>query len=532
MARQYQPIADPFCVLRSSFVLLLAALALGGRLVVDASAAGSAGFEASGSGGTFRMGDGSKEDGLAARKRPDPGGLELSLRQVVQLALRQSVPLLKGQRARDLRATELLQAYAQFLPSVSAQASYGYLNGTNYATLTTPARVNSVHNLSAYSLSSSLNLFNGFADFSSFKAALALQEGARLSLLRAKQLIVLDISQNFWQAVLDNEWITIAQKQLRLLQEKNALERGPKRQRRLDRFGAKWLEQQQEANALLEQAQKKWTTDVQLLNRKLHLGFHEIARLQPVAWGVLEEVAVQQASVPAAAGGVERGGFTTPFGASLNKRPDLQSLEQNWQASQWNLQAAQASYLPKLDLGFTFGGVGKRLQIQNIAGVSLVPNNQTDLWTQLGIQASYTVALTLSVNVFDRWLTQTAVERAQVSADQLRLDLEEQKRQVEWEVYQAAEGYQAALNQWQAIQQKVLRMQKNQQKSYPGTMISPPLSSSSAQSSSQSAGLQWTLALAQGELQQALIALELERLTLAFAQGTLDVEELMGLEEG
>jgi outer membrane protein len=80
----------------------------------------------------------------------------------------------------------------------------------------------------------------------------------------------------------------------------------------------------------------------------------------------------------------------------------------------------------------------------------------------LGDQVLYTVGANLNWGLFDRYLTRTAVVRADVTARDAQIDYEDLKLQVEGEVKQAIGDYAAALQQLQSGRRGV----KSAQESY------------------------------------------------------------------
>src|SRR6478735_5613526 len=134
----------------------------------------------------------------------------LSLEESIQIALTKSTTIIKGQNALDITGAQVLGAYGQFLPDVIFNGAFAYTGGDNLLIVTAPTLVSSQRSNITYQLVSSINIYNGFANRASLRAALLNKEMAGFSLERAKQQITLDITQSYLQVVLDKQIVEFA----------------------------------------------------------------------------------------------------------------------------------------------------------------------------------------------------------------------------------------------------------------------------------------------------------------------------------
>src|ERR1700678_3036173 len=130
--------------------------------------------------------------GAGAWKAPAPGTggpavRMLSLQDCINMALTNSTAVLKGNNDVALAGTQVLAAYGQYLPNVQAAGGYNYDLGNNFYASTGPYLAYTARSAYNYQLTSSINIFTGYYNYSSFKAAKLNKNVAELSLERAKQ---------------------------------------------------------------------------------------------------------------------------------------------------------------------------------------------------------------------------------------------------------------------------------------------------------------------------------------------------------
>jgi outer membrane protein len=137
------------------------------------------------------------------------GVRSLSLSDCIGIALPNSTAVLKGTNDVALAGTQVLAAYGQYLPNVQAAGGYNYDLGNNFYASTGPYLAYTARSAYNYQLTSSINIFTGFYNYSSFKAAKLNRNVAELTLERAKQAIELDITQSFLQVILDRKLVLL-----------------------------------------------------------------------------------------------------------------------------------------------------------------------------------------------------------------------------------------------------------------------------------------------------------------------------------
>jgi outer membrane protein len=357
----------------------------------------------------------------------------LTLEKCVELATTTTTTVLQAQNLDTAAGAELIKGYAQFLPNLQAFATFGYEGGHKFFATTTPTVLTtSTYGLS-YQISTTLNLFNGLADFAALQSAINRREYATLTLRRAKQLITLDVTQSFLQVMLDRKLIAIAQSaydasksQLELIKQK--LDLGSENMANY----ASQQAQTQTNQTLLLSAQNQAKTDVLLLLQKLRLDVTKDYELQEPAQSESAALDSQYASE------------VNLIALALENRADLRGARRTASAAEWGITSAQAGFWPTLYTQFALNSNARTLLTQTDGVNNYVPPTQKSLFTQLGAHHYFDLTINLSWNIFDQWTTPQNVARATATARNARIDAFDRERQVEVEVRRGLLDYQTA----------------------------------------------------------------------------------------
>jgi outer membrane protein len=433
------------------------------------------------------------------------GGTELTLPGSIKLGIDQATLVLKSENDLHYTGSRLLQAYGQFLPSVTGTANYDGIGGRTYYTTAVPTFVDGTSRNSGYTITADLNLFNGLADYANLKSSLLRKDASEVTVTYAKQQITLDITQSFLQVILDEKLVNIARKNLQASQER---ERLLEEQTEVGVKNLSDLFRQQAQTALDESsalsAENRSRTDQIALLRKLRLEltgkYHFVEPPLPETRSAdsqkKEEDLVSEA---------------------LSKRLDLKASSERADAYHWDVHAAFSGYLPKIDFLGEISAVGHYLQSQNVDGVGVVPGGQPDMGNQLGRQVQYTVGLALTWNIFDRLVTAQNVGQARALADDGEIDAQDKRLQVEGEVRQSFGDYKTAVEQLRASKKGLEAAEKAYE-------VMNGRYTVGAASFLDLITTQTTLVQAQSNRAQALINFQVEDKSLSFALGTLSVE--------
>jgi outer membrane protein len=440
----------------------------------------------------------------AAALAAESTATKLNLEDSIALAVKASTTVLKAQRDSELGGTQVLQSYLQFLPNLTAQGAYNYAKGKTYLTTAAPTLVDASNYGANYTVSTTLNIFNGFADVAAWSASQERRAVADKSLRRAQQYIALDISQSFLQAVLNQKLVGIAEKNLKASKDRQTL---LEEQTKVGiRNKSDLFRQQAQTSAdesFLITVQNNSQTNLITLLKKLRLspdGKYElteppledqVAKLQQSVNNIHEEDSIRQA---------------------LDHRPDYEVSRRTAEAARKDVTTLRSAYWPKLDFVASYLSSSRNLDTQLVNNINVVPASQLSLDQQLRDQGSYVYGLVLTWNIFDRWSSSLNVERGKAVAYKSELDAEDYRNQVVGEVKQALNDYRAAVAQLDTSQRGLVAARKAYE-------VSEGRYEVGSLSYVDLAAAQTQLVQAEANRAQALIGFELQKRAVDFALG-------------
>ena len=142
----------------------------------------------------------------------------LSLGNCIEIALNNATSAKKANYTLKLQGADVLRSYSNFLPKISFSTSFTPYSLSNsyiqYDPSIPPFKVKTENGSVNLNITTSLNLFNGFGDYASLQSALNKERAADYTLSRALQTIVYDVTQYYYQVLLNRELLEIAQENL------------------------------------------------------------------------------------------------------------------------------------------------------------------------------------------------------------------------------------------------------------------------------------------------------------------------------
>ncbi|NTW52926.1 MAG: TolC family protein [Chlorobiaceae bacterium] len=368
----------------------------------------------------------------------------LSLRECVSIALKNATAVKKAENNQQLEGADLLRSYGSFLPRVTSSSSYvprsvnraysplstGTLIPVDEATIKTRTQTASLN----FSVTASLNLFNGFSDYAGLQSALDMKHASGFTLRRAKEAVVYDVTQSYYQVLLNQELLGIARENLQSARDLLTL---TDRQFNIGLKSVTDLYQQQAEVSNNELSAIR--ADNQLRRSKFEL--LRRLRLDPRTDLSLEPVDTK--SFAAFTPELNIDDYAT---SSISNRADLKAKALERDGARWDVRRAAGNFLPKLDLAFTTSTSAIDSYRMSALGMSYeYPYPSVNRQLRNGMD--YSVSLNLSWTIFDGFQTRYNVETARIAHINRQLDYEELKDAIVIDLQQVAGDYRAAFSQ-------------------------------------------------------------------------------------
>ena len=323
------------------------------------------------------------------------------------------------------------QAKSDRLPNLNASIGQNFNFGRSLSVDNTYQNSNSQN--TSFSVSSGVNLYNGFRMKNAIEARQAELMAAGADVQKIEKDIILNVSAAFLQVLQNKELLRNADNQLQITREnmarrKELIEAGKLAQ------GEIFEIQAQEAKEELSRVQAENQLQLSLLDlaQVLELDhFQDIDVAVPV--NLLEnELALLSAD--------------EVYISALASRPEIRSAQYRLESSLKNIEIARACYLPSLSLGAQWG--------TGYYNMSNMPTNPS-FGTQFSNNISTGVGLSLSIPIFNRYEVKNQVENAKLNVESSKIDIENTKIELRKTIQQAYYNAIAAKNRWESSQKSV-----------------------------------------------------------------------------
>jgi len=348
----------------------------------------------------------------------------MTLKKAVEIGLKQNPDL---QVARNLaRSSEisLKKARGAFLPNLAVTSSGSRQTGQSVDPVTGDY-TSSAYTRFSMNASSSLTLFDGFANSSGYRKARENRDAASADLERTRQGIIYSVTQQYINSLTARSFVDVEKENRRaqenLLTQINAFFKAGRRP------VADLYQQQAEIAAtdyrLQDAEQARQVARITLLQSLGMAPDLEVQLREPLVDTMIDQLRTQVEGIN---------------GSSPDEydRADITAQEKRVAAAGYGIKSARSGYYPSLA---ATAGVGSSYS-------SSIPD--ADLGDQLlDRNLSASLSLNLSIPIFDRGQTRQNVAAAKVQKDNEQIDLASLRRRAEAEVRQAVLNWENASKQ-------------------------------------------------------------------------------------
>ncbi|HHE31138.1 MAG TPA: TolC family protein [Chlorobaculum parvum] len=450
---------------------------------------------------------------FAAIRASEPPQKKLSLPECISIALENASSIKKAENARHLSGVDLLRSYGNFLPKLTSSANWTPTSVNRSYSVTSPLyggvtsdayRTRAETSTVDVSLTASLNLFNGLSDYAALQSALDRKKASGFSLQRAKEAVAYDVTQSYYQVLLDKELLGIARENLKSASDLLTL---TERQFNIGLKSITDLYQQQAdtGNGKLEviRAENRLRRSKLELLRRLRIDPETELTLEPVDTAAIAKLSPD----------IDLNALKT---TALARRADLEAEALQSNAARWDVKNSAGTRLPKLDLAFTVSTDAIDSYSMRLQGVNY-DYPYPSLGKQLDNGIDYALSLNLSWMIFDGFQSRYTVQSAKIARLNKQLDYEDLKDDIQIDLQQVAEEYRAAFDQIASARTGL----KAAESAYAGILRKYELGASGFVELSASRAARVN---ARSSVTQAFYNLALQKALLDFTAGTTSIE--------
>jgi outer membrane protein len=325
------------------------------------------------------------------------------------------------------------------LPNLVAGGGYNYDKGNNFYSSAGPELAYVNRSQYNYQLTSSLNLFTGYYNYSTWKALKLNKEMADLTLERAKQQILLDITQSYLQVILDKKIVAL---------DSANLNTSLKREDQLTML----TEVGRKPGTDLYQQQAQTSNDkLVLINAVSRLQNDKIILMQKLRIDSTENYELAEIPVDDDPSAAIYGNRDALVNQALQDRVDYKSALLNTQFADWNIKKLRSGYMPSVNMSLGVYNNGAWFNALGVNGVTENTTGQEAIPTQLYKYTYGLGAINASWNLFDRYYTKSNVAAARINADNTRIDLQDTRINIVASIKQAYNDYTNAVQQMETV---------------------------------------------------------------------------------
>ncbi|HEY7396289.1 MAG TPA: TolC family protein [Gemmatimonadaceae bacterium] len=328
----------------------------------------------------------------------------------IGIALQQSLGVRQAQNTVALGETAVRQEQIQRLPDLKLSVNGANNIGRNFSQ-SDGAIVNQQTQSLSSGLSSTITLFDGGKTTSSIRSAQANASANDADLTRARQTAVFTVASDFVALANQREQLRVQEENLGAQQAQETLIK------QLVDAGSRPvadLYQQQAAVAAAKLAVVQAKRAVELANIDL------IQALQLEAGGTYDFVTPS----PTLTASLPQENLDALLARAIENRSDLDAGQSRVDAADQQVKVAKASRLPSIGLSGSYS-----------TGYSSAAD--LALGSQLDQRRGGSVGIGVSIPIFDRGSASLAEQRAKLSADNARMELDASKKAIELEVRRA-----------------------------------------------------------------------------------------------
>lgn len=350
----------------------------------------------------------------------------ISFKDAVDIALERNVELKKSENDVVLSESAVTKAKADFLPNLNFGSTLSRNWGLSFDQ-TAGRLVNAVSDGVNGSVSSSVNLFNGFSDVAGLNQAKLQLEADKEALNRSEQVVYFNVVSSYLSVLLAMEQVAIRQEDLSSQQQQLA------RIEEFTRLGARPI------SDLYQQQATAAQSELSLLEAEQNVELQKVALIQILELDPFVEYSFEAPRANDLPLDQINYDLDTILRMSLEKRSDYLSRKLAVDAAAEGIRIAKSSRYPSLNLSGSYG-------------TSYSSSRQDDFAGQFGDNRSGSARLSLNIPIFNRLSTKTNLERSQISYTNLKLDLQNYEQSVLLDVRREYLAYQSLAKQLEVSQ--------------------------------------------------------------------------------
>jgi len=341
-----------------------------------------------------------------------------SLDDCIEYAKTHNIDILKQKSLNQSLSTDITIAKGNYYPDATFNASQGFSLGNSFNVSTGVGQLESRFN--SFSLSSSVNIFNGMSNKYKLQQAKLIAEKGNIDINRIGLDLSLEIARKYFQVLFNKEILTVAKEQEEISQQE------VNRLQKLYDVALKPKSELLEMESTLALDKKERITalnnvTISLIELQGLLGIEEI-----------ENFDIQAISTDSIESSNSIISFDGLLDQALKNNPLLKSTELDLEINEKDVQIAEAQFLPRLNFNYSYSSSYYHIQGRD----DKVFNQETGQFvdngflTQLDNNRTHYLGFSLTVPIFNKFQTKSNLDKAKIKTEVNKLEWQNQKKEL------------------------------------------------------------------------------------------------------
>ena len=339
-----------------------------------------------------------------------------SLEECISYAKEHNIDIQKQQFQNKIIEEDITIAKGNYFPDANFSASQGYSSGNSFNVSTGVGQLESRFN--SFSLSSSVNLFNGFSNRYKLQQARLNSEKGIIDIEKLGLDLSLNIANKYLQVLFNKEIITVAKEQETISQQEV---------NRLTKLFNVALKPKSE---LLEMESTFATDKKETLIAKNNLSnslieLQELLDVIPIDDFDVKEIEINEDNYTLLKS-------DNIYSKALEINPVLKSTKLTEEINKKAIKIAKANFLPRLDFNYSYGSSYYHLQGREDTVFNQETNQFEDngFLEQLKNNRTHFLGFSLAVPIFNKFQTRSNIDKSKIELEITKIEFENQKKEL------------------------------------------------------------------------------------------------------
>jgi len=341
-----------------------------------------------------------------------------SLEDCVSHAKEHNIDIVKQQFQNNLITEDITIAKGNYFPDLNFSGSQGFSLGNSFNVSTGVGQQESKFN--SFSLSSSLNLFNGFKNrYNLQKAKLNTEKGA-IDLNKLGLDLSLNIANNYLQVLFNKEIVSVAKEQEAISQQE------------VNRLQKLFQSALKSKSDLLEMESTYALDQKELLIAKNNLENSLINLKELLDVKSIDNFDIKGILVDEFEDSTPLSNVNDIYSKALESNPLLKSTQLSKDINEKEIQIAKTNFYPSLNFNYSYSSNYYHLQgsTDEVFNQQTNQNENNGFLTQLENNKTHYLGFSLTVPIFNRFHTQSSVDKSKIALEITQIELDNQKKEL------------------------------------------------------------------------------------------------------